>query len=365
MATDWTWSDWGSRSIGWRLEVAAGLVGRVLWWVLKAPFMALRAADPWVKGVEHWGIFLGVIALGLSLVAFWTDYSDRVEERTVRAWQLLTTPATGNSGKREALEYLNRQDGLWCGGEDCLISLKAPTALVGIDLSSLETGEGDGPAVGTFLNQVELRGANLEVANLGGASLRRANLERATLYRASLQRADLEDANLEHADLELANLEKANLRGVNLREADLDNAQMRGADLTDADLSLAFARNAKLNRQVLRRTNLQGANFLWADFEVATFASTILDNAVLISSNLWGSGFFEASLVNADLSHADLRDAVFWHSILFGAKLEGADLRGADLTFNFGLTQGQLSSAIGDATTVIPEGLTRPEHWSK
>ena len=51
------------------------------------------------------------------MVAFWIDYADRVDQRTVRAWQLLTTPAPGKSGKREAL-------GLWCRDDDCFLTLK-------------------------------------------------------------------------------------------------------------------------------------------------------------------------------------------------------------------------------------------------
>ena len=61
-----------------------------------------------VKEIEPWGILLAAVGLFMALITFWIDYSDRVEERTVRAWQLHTTRAPGNSGKREALEYLNR-----------------------------------------------------------------------------------------------------------------------------------------------------------------------------------------------------------------------------------------------------------------
>lgn len=135
-----------------------------------------------VKEIEPWGILLAVVGLFLSLAAFCLDYSNRVDERTVRAWQLLTTKAPGNSGKREALEYLNREDGLFCGVRGCLLTLKARTPLTGVNLSSPEGG-----AV-PFLSRVRLTGAFLDHANLNNADLDGADLEGATLRGAKPKR---------------------------------------------------------------------------------------------------------------------------------------------------------------------------------
>jgi uncharacterized protein YjbI with pentapeptide repeats len=49
---------------------------------------------------------------------------------------------------------------------------------------------------------------------------------------------------------------------------------------------------------------------------------------------------------------------------LWGAHLEGADLAGANLKDAGNLTQEQVNSAKGDEETMLPEGLTRPAHWS-
>jgi hypothetical protein len=57
---------------------------------------------------------LAIVGLFLSLWALWEEHIGRVEQRTVRAWQLLGTQAPGNSGKIEALQYLNREDGAIC-----------------------------------------------------------------------------------------------------------------------------------------------------------------------------------------------------------------------------------------------------------
>ena len=42
--------------------------------------------------------------------------------------------------------------------------------------------------------------------------------------------------------------------------------------------------------------------------------------------------------------------------------VRAADLRGADLTGALFLTRGQLQSAVDDASTRIPDRLTRPAH---
>ena len=47
---------------------------------------ALTRIHHWVKAIEPWGILLAVLALWLSVISFWLDYTDRVEDRTVRAW---------------------------------------------------------------------------------------------------------------------------------------------------------------------------------------------------------------------------------------------------------------------------------------
>ena len=166
----------------------------------------LRRTHHVVKEIEPWGVLLAAGALVLSIVAFWIDYSDLVEERSVRAWQLLTTKAPGNSGKIAALEYLNNEG--------------AP--LVGIDLSRLSQG-----SVSVFLQKVKLAHADLSEANLSEANLVGANLSSAVLFRANLS-----GANLTQADLTLADLASANLSNADLRYADLSKAAVNEADLT-------------------------------------------------------------------------------------------------------------------------------------
>jgi pentapeptide repeat protein len=63
----------------------------------------------------------------------------------------------------------------------------------------------------------------------------------------------------------------------------------------------------------------------------------------------------QAYLLGVDLKGADLKRA---H--LKGAYLDEAHLKGAR-----NLTQEQLDAANGDDRTQLPEGLTRPTHWSR
>ncbi|GAA1751772.1 pentapeptide repeat-containing protein [Luedemannella helvata] len=83
-----------------------------------------------------------------------------------------------------------------------------------------------------------------------------------------------------------------------------------------------------------------------------------LVGARLAGQDLRGANLRGAVLVGADLRRADLRLAD-----VTGADLRGADLRGANVSDALFLVQSQLTSARGDARTVLPAALARPAHW--
>ena len=210
--------------------------------------------------VEPWGILLVAFMLVLSVAQFWFEYHDRVDERVVRAWGLVTTTAPGNSGKREALEYLNKEDGLcfewpWKG---CAIVLKSRAEFIGIDLS--ET---------THKGQVFLDGVDLSEANLSNAHLSGADLSRASLSEAILSNAHLSGAFLYGADLSRAYALSAHLSGAFLYGADLSLANFSVADFSSADLSLANLSSA----------GLSGANFSAANLSLANLSRANLSGA--------------------------------------------------------------------------------------
>lgn len=243
-----TTRDWKAFNDAWR---DSGFPRRFWGWVgraLRVLSYPLCHPHRTVKAIEPWGILFAVVGLFLSLLAFGLDFQDKVEGRTVRAWQLLTAEAPGNSGKTEALEHLSKRDGLWCDQDGCLITLKEASPLAGIDLSS-----DDGQA-----------GAYLRGANLQGAYLQGANLQSAELHRADLEGAILSDADLRKASFFLADLSRADLR-----RADLEGAYLGGANLGQADLWLANLRDALFREVDLTGANLRQADLSAADLNVA------------------------------------------------------------------------------------------------
>ncbi len=192
--------------------------------------------------LEHALLLATFASIVLGVIAFCIDYSDRKEARRVnkatlaeiedarkerqaeaitRAWSLITTPATGNSGKGPALEYLNDQG----------ISLN------GINLSCAHMGGGWDAEKLTCETPTYLRGVELKRADLSGAKLQGADLENAQLQGADLRFAQLQGASLRFAQLQGANLRNAQLQGAALWEAQLGGANLSKADFTNASLS--------------------------------------------------------------------------------------------------------------------------------
>ncbi len=85
--------------------------------------------------------------------------------------------------------------------------------------------------------------------------------------------------------------------------------------------------------------------------------------ADLIGRDLRRARLRDASLRGAYLIGADLRGEDLGAADLLGADLRAADVRGADLRRCLFLTQPQVTAALGDATTRLPEAVTRPPHW--
>lgn len=82
--------------------------------------------------------------------------------------------------------------------------------------------------------------------------------------------------------------------------------------------------------------------------------------ANLKGADLRGASFRGALMIAADLRNADLRSAD-----LIGADLRDADLGGADLRDSIFVTQSQMNSAKGSASTQLPAHLSMPDHWVK
>jgi hypothetical protein len=86
--------------------------------------------------------------------------------------------------------------------------------------------------------------------------------------------------------------------------------------------------------------------------------------ADLAGQDLRTAALADADLRGALLLAADLRGVVLARTDLLGADLRDADLSGADLSSSLFVTQPQLNSARGNASTVLPAGLRRPIGWT-
>jgi uncharacterized protein YjbI with pentapeptide repeats len=196
---------------------------------------------------------------------------------------------------------------------------------------------------GANLNRADLSGANLRSANLMGASLRAANLQGANLYKVNLQQAILKLANLTGAKLFLANLQGAKLGKANLYVCGLIGANLNGANLNGVNLAGANLNAAKL----------QKAEVLFADFSEASLTEADLYKANLMGANLQRTTLYQANLSQANLVGANLANANFCDVKLAGAILTGVK----------NLKPQQISMAVGDRTTRLPNNFEIPIHW--
>ena len=209
-----------------------------------------------------------------------------LKQETIGAWQVLANKAPGNSGKKEAIEFLAGQGLRLCG----------------IDMSS-ETHGGSVYLDGLFQDfkeedrsKINLMGANfsgarLYAANFSGANLDRANFSGANLDRANFSGANLYGANFSGANLDMANFSGANLYGANFSGANLDRANFSGANLDRANFSRAFPCVANFSGANLDRANFSEANLLETNFSGAN-----LGGANFLGANLGGANFLGTTI---------------------------------------------------------------------
>lgn len=117
---------------------------------------------------------------------------------------------------------------------------------------------------------------------------------------------------------------------------------------------------AKLSYQDGQKLNLSGARLRQSDLSLSTYDEVNLSGANLSVANLFGARFNRANFTNTNLQNATAVGTFFGASNLAGADLTGANLSGADLKIARGLTQAQLNTACGDASTKLPSGKTIP-----
>lgn len=143
---------------------------------------------------------------------------------------------------------------------------------------------------------------------------------------------------------------------VSQAERDAIAARVRaGASCARCDLF-----QIDLAYQSIAGRDFSGARIRQADLSLATADRARFRGANLSLANLFGARLSGADFTDANLEGATLVGAYLGGARMSGAALTGANLSGAELESAQGLSQSQLNTACGDATTTLPAGLTIP-----
>lgn len=217
------------------------------------------------------------------------------------------------------------------------------------------------------LGNADLRDANLEDFGfeVHDDSLRGADLRGVVARSVTVGGADLRDTHWGGAVLDLSSFSGSLLIGADFDEASLVKAVFTSADLRqssfyDARASGVFMEGARLDSSCLVYTDLRGADLSNARLEGAD-----LEGADLRYARLHGASLRAANLREADLRYTETKFLGQQGTLdLSLAILDGADLRQADLGMAIGLTQSQISRALGDSATKLPASLCYPRRWS-
>lgn len=243
---------------------------------------ARRFRDSWfIVGIEA----LGFMGLFVAAFMFLFELKERQDERAARAWQLLTTQAPGNSGKRSALEYLNSRQGCLPFGIDLPVygkCWKEFESLRGIHLAQSEKDEnGDYLNEGVYLWDLLLPGAQLNGSNLFRAQLLDAKLDRVTAYNA-----DWGEVLLDRASISDGFLYKTSLKGSRNYGTIYNSTCLYKVNFTDAyflNKTVETPQNAEF-----KQAELYKSDFTNADLRAVDFSGAKLINIDVSGANLDG-----------------------------------------------------------------------------
>jgi len=140
-----------------------------------------------------------------------------------------------------------------------------------------------------------------------------------------------------------------------IRALDVDALRAPAADL--------LREAARLTREAATRSSGLRRDQKAAARKPRVAATRLRPGADLLGADLRGADLRAAELRGALLIAADLRDADLSFAELLGADLRDARVHGADLRDALFVTQTQVNAATGDASTLLPAGLSRPSHW--
>ena len=194
------------------------------------------------------------------------------------------------------------------------------------------------------------------LAVIGRRQARQIELERrAPSFGEGGYRLDLRGCNLQGLNLTDAKLSGARLPGVRMEGALLPGADLRGANLRDA----------RMYRSALRAASLTGADLTGAWLDWSDLIDAVASDARLEDCRLEGADLGDAVLEGTWLVGCKLdAETLFRPRSLRAAAVKGVDFTVLDMTMHDVARLGALlGGALGDATTKLPNGMSKPDHW--
>lgn len=287
---------------------------------------------------EPIGLFVAVIALIVSGVQFNFELEDREDERIARkngrivdAWQLLTTQASGNSGKVESIEFLLEQnislDGLDMSCETHGGKIAKQEIVNSTQQDRAKTHLCTKPV---YLRNLKFVGTppddkirkDIEAASFRGGDLVGLKLENWTFRFSDFSYAVIEDAEFEKVAfiegrfpnyIAKAKLKNISITGGNIawpivwRDLEFVSAWMQYFGMRESLLSNVVFRDSLLNEISLNDSKLYLVSFFGVDLDTISF-----DNTEFHNINLSNSAISE----NTGLTQAQLDEAWAWDDML-------------------------------------------------
>ena len=200
-------------------------------------FQLLRRFEPAFIVFTVIGVVLATYTLQQDREAQNHNLAALHEERISRAWQTVTREARGNSGKSEALEFLNANDhvldrinvspnSVRKDGEREFLACNYRVFLPNLDLSEARANGAKLSCTDMDADAPQLR-----------ATFKEAFLEGAKFLRVNAENGDFHNAILTSADFRGAQLGKANFAGAQLAQARFEYANLRSVDFEGTTLA--------------------------------------------------------------------------------------------------------------------------------
>jgi hypothetical protein len=279
-----------------------------------------------VRKLEITTFIIAIIGFGLTLYVIFSTQMIVKEEREARAWQLLATKTSGNSGKGPAIETL----------------AQAGADLRAIDISCATLGGGWTDYTVFDLFDIErywfikrpcqrltvLQDVDVSAQNLG----RRFDLSDSNLSGARIHNGDFTETDLSFTNLSGSEITGTSLRGANTQSLDASQSIWTGVDLSDlapsgglawGEMDFSFS---DWNGVVARKAELVNSCFLKTSFSTSY---SDVEGAVITSmdtpfkqTDLRGSAFLfprfgrDTSVEGANLTDTTwILDATHWKDI--------------------------------------------------